>query len=199
MTNLVIEALVRLDDDLSTIGASWALVGGLAVSAHAEPRFTRDVDVCIVAGDDESAEGVARALGRLGYAVGGVVEHERLERLATVRLSSPVPGGVVVDLLFASSGVEAEIVASAERLEVIPGLVVPLARAGSLVVLKLLARDDVLRPQDAQDLRSLRPVLTPADVAEARILAGLVASRGSDRGRDLPALLEDYLGEAFAT
>jgi hypothetical protein len=32
------------------------------------------------------------------------------------------PGGVVVDLLFASSGIEAEVAIRAERLDVLPGL-----------------------------------------------------------------------------
>ncbi len=46
------EAFVRLQGDLKAIGASWALVGGLAVSARAEPRTTRDIDVAVAVGDD---------------------------------------------------------------------------------------------------------------------------------------------------
>jgi hypothetical protein len=40
---------------------------------------------------------------------------------------------MIVDLLFASSGVEAEVVGAAENLEVLPGLWVPVARAGHLL------------------------------------------------------------------
>jgi hypothetical protein len=33
--------------DLDGLDVGWALVGGLAVSARAEPRTTRDVDVAV--------------------------------------------------------------------------------------------------------------------------------------------------------
>lgn len=78
--------------------------------------------------------------------------------------------------------------------EPVPGLVVPVARAAHLVVLKLLARDEH-RPQDAMDLRALRSVLAADDAAEIRHLAALVTSRGSHRERDLPALAEEYLSQ----
>jgi len=32
---------------LNDIGVGYALIGGLAVSARAEPRFTRDVDLVV--------------------------------------------------------------------------------------------------------------------------------------------------------
>lgn len=193
MSNLVVESLRRLVHDLELLKAQWALIGGFAVSARAEPRFTRDVDVCVLVADDAAAEGIVLSLGHLGYTVVTLIEHERLGRLATVRLSSPAVGGVLVDLLFASSGVEPEIVDAAEDLEILPGLVVPVARASHLVVLKLLARDDETRPQDRADLLALRPVLTSADEVEVRWLVALVSDRGFARGRDLKALAEDYL------
>jgi len=40
-------ALRRIAVDLDARGRHWALVGGLAVSARAEPRTTRDVDVVV--------------------------------------------------------------------------------------------------------------------------------------------------------
>lgn len=64
------------------------------------------------------------------------MQQEATGRLATARLVAPDgPDGVMVDLLLASSGVEPEIVAAAERLEILPGLVVPVATAGHLVQL----------------------------------------------------------------
>src|SRR5262249_57193065 len=64
---------------------------------------------------------------------------------------------VMVDVLFATAGIEPEIVAAAEVLEVLPGILMPVATAGHLVVLKLLARDDENRPQDATDLPGAAP------------------------------------------
>lgn len=195
MSTDLLASLTRLAQDLRQAEAQWALIGGFAVSARAEPRFTRDVDVCVWVEDDAGAERTTYALRALGYRVEALVEHRYLDRLATVRLESPIPGGVLVDLLFASSGIEAEIVAAAEAVELVPGLVVPVSRAAHLVVLKLLARD-AHRPQDAMDLRALRSVLAPGDADEVRRLAALVTSRGFHRDRDLIALAEEYLTQS---
>lgn len=193
MTNLVLESLRRLVQDLGAIEARWALIGGFAVSARAEPRFTRDVDVSVLADGDEEAEQVVAALGRLGYTIIAIVEQEETGRLATVRLASPLPGGVLVDLLFGSSGIEPELIAEAEALELVPDLVVPVAPSPHLVVLKLLARDDAVRPQDAADLVALRATLSAADEADVRRLAALVVERGFHRNRDLVGLAAVYL------
>lgn len=121
MSTDLLASLTRLAQDLRQAQAQWALIGGFAVSARAEPRFTRDVDVCVWVEDDAGAERTTYALRALGYRVEALVEHRYLDRLATVRLESPIPGGVLVDLLFASSGIEAEIVAAAEAVELVPG------------------------------------------------------------------------------
>jgi hypothetical protein len=43
--NVLEAALRRVSADLTRPDVQWALIGGFAVSARAEPRFTRDVDV----------------------------------------------------------------------------------------------------------------------------------------------------------
>jgi predicted nucleotidyltransferase len=167
-------------------GHPWALVGGLAVSARTEPRFTRDVDLAVAVSDDAEAEALVHSLLGSGYRVLAMVEQQAQRRLATVRLQLPgeTAGGVVVDLLFASSGIEAEVVASAEPLEILPSLTVPVARTGHLITLKLLSRDE-RRPQDAADLQSLVATADATETARAREAARLIVARGFDRGRDL--------------
>jgi hypothetical protein len=49
-------ALRRAAEDLDRSGRPWALVGGFAVSARAEPRFTRDVDIAVMVDGDRAAE-----------------------------------------------------------------------------------------------------------------------------------------------
>lgn len=49
-------ALRRVAGELDARGRRWGLVGGLAVSARAEPRITRDVDVVVDVRDDADAE-----------------------------------------------------------------------------------------------------------------------------------------------
>jgi hypothetical protein len=172
----------------------WALVGGLAVSARAEPRFTRDVDLAVATADDREAEALVRRLMISGYRVLATLEQEAAGRLATVRLAAPGQdaSAVVVDLLFASSGVEAELTRDAEVLEVLPGLRVPVARCGHLLALKILSVSPG-RPQDLIDILSLLREATPADVEQARETAALIVTRGYDRGRDVVGELEKHL------
>ncbi|MCA1671420.1 MAG: nucleotidyl transferase AbiEii/AbiGii toxin family protein [Actinobacteria bacterium] len=190
--NSVEAALRQVTADLDRRRLGWALVGGFAVSARAEPRFTRDVDVAVAVIDDRAAEQNVHDLVAGGYRLLASVEQDAVGRLATVRLS-PVAGDVVVDVLFASSGIEPEIVRSAEAIEILPGLVVPVARTGHLIALKLLARDDESRPQDLADLRSLHEVATSEDVDLARSAIHLITERGYHRNRDLAAALTALL------
>lgn len=67
-----------------------------------------------------------------------VLEQDYVKRLSGVRLERR-GSDVVVDLLFASSGIENEVVASADLLEVLPGLTVPVATTAHLIALKVLA------------------------------------------------------------
>lgn len=186
-TTRLIDALRSACETLDELGVDFALVGGLAVSARAEPRLTRDVDLAISTDDDDAAEKLVRNLRARGYRVIQTVEQARVSRLATVRLQPPGPNGLLVDLLFASCGIEAEIVEGAERLEIIPGLEVPVARAAHLVAMKLLARDDRHRPQDADDLRALLPTLRAADKRLVVRAVALIERRGFARARDLRA------------
>jgi hypothetical protein len=44
---LLHEVLLRTVSDLEDLGFQAALLGGLAVSAWTDPRFTRDVDLAV--------------------------------------------------------------------------------------------------------------------------------------------------------
>lgn len=178
--------LRRIHIDLTELGVAYALVGGLAVSARTEPRFTRDVDLVIAVVGDAEAEALIHKLQARGYGIGTVIEQDATGRLATVRLTGRDPSyAPVVDLLFASSGIEPEIALAAEPLELLKGLVMPVARPGHLIALKVLSRDDLDRPQDLLDLRALIRVASLEDLALARHALELIAARGFHRGRHL--------------
>jgi hypothetical protein len=180
--------------DLDTLGAHWAVIGGLAVASRATPRFTADVDFAISVADDSEAESLVHRMQIRGYAVGMMLEQDYVDRLSTVRLTRPVAGSsqVFIDLLFASSGIEDQIVAGADRLEIWPEIVVPIAKTGHLVALKLLSQDE-RRLQDQLDLQSLLAVAKPADLADAREAISLIAKRGFNRERDLARDLDDLV------
>lgn len=169
---------------LSSAGVRFALVGGLAVSVRTEPRFTRDIDLAVAVADDDEAESLVLTLSSR-YRILSTVEHEALDRLATVRLgASGSAGEAVVDLLFASSAIEAEVVAAATDLEVFPGVSLPVARTGHLAALKLLSRSDD-RPHDDIDLRALLAAASPDEIDLASEAIRLILDRGANRERDL--------------
>ncbi len=180
---------------LGTFGSEWALVGGLAVSARSEPRFTRDVDLAVAVATDREAEALIRELQQSGYQILKVLEQEVTGRLATIRLQPPgaEEQGVILDLLFASSGIEPEIVRSATPIEAFPDLEIPVATVGHLLAAKILARDDDRRPQDAIDIRALLQAATENDLADAKKALTLIVERGYHRQRDLLAELKKAL------
>ena len=59
--NGLTRALEGIATRLQAAQRRWALVGGFAVSARAEPRTTRDIDVAVAVTDDSDAE---QELGR---------------------------------------------------------------------------------------------------------------------------------------
>ena len=68
-------------------------------------------------------------------------------------------------------------------MEIAAGIALPIATTGHLIALKLLARDDRLRPQDFDDLMALLKEASSQDVAQARKALQLVIERGYNRGR----------------
>jgi hypothetical protein len=115
--------LRRIIQDLRDLHRQFALVGGLAVSARTEPRLTRDADLAVRVADDQDAEALVRDLQTGGWRVVAAMEQNVAERLAAVRLvlAGEDEHGGVVDLLFASSGIESEVVAAADLIEAVPG------------------------------------------------------------------------------
>jgi len=170
---------------MKAMGLSWCVVGGLAVSARAEPRFTQDVDLAVIVQNDQDAAFVIHTLRSHGYVPFMILEHETQDRLATVRLQRENGRWrEIVDLIFASTGIEREICTAARELELMPGLRVPVAQAGHLLAMKLLSRDQN-RPQDDMDLRSLLEVADADDLASARGAVLLIEARGYARGKNL--------------
>lgn len=188
-------ALRQIHSELTESHVSFALIGGLAVSARTEPRFTRDADLAVAVASDAEAEALIHTLRAHGYGIEAIVEQDAVGRLATVRLTrSGQPQAPVVDLLFASSGIEREVVTEAEAIELLPNLTIGVARTGHLIALKVLSRDDVTRPQDLIDLRALLRVASSAELARARESLALIAARGYHRGRDLSGEMERLVG-----
>lgn len=147
--------------------------------------------------NDAEAEALIFGLSA-NYRVLVCLEHEGHGRFSTVRLLPPGQDeeGIIVDLLFASSGIEPELVDAATPLEIIEGLQVPVATAGYLLAMKLLAMDDTRRPQDRQDIMALLEHLEFGELVHVRELIGLIHQRGFNRDKDLVLRFDTLLAAA---
>jgi hypothetical protein len=183
-------AVLSVADELERLAKRFALVGGLAVSARAEIRFTRDVDFAVDVADDREAEALVLNLGSSGYRPVASVEHDVRKRLATVRLLSPM--GVKVDLLFASSGIEPEIVERASPLPLFDRPGVPVAAAEELLSAKILSMTE-RRLQDRIDAQQLMAYNPDLDMTRVRDNLRLIKERGFDRDEDLDAKLASLI------
>ncbi|MCB9585785.1 MAG: nucleotidyl transferase AbiEii/AbiGii toxin family protein [Polyangiaceae bacterium] len=182
-------ALAHAAATLQGLGVRFALVGGLAISVRSEVRFTRDVDLAVAVANDVEAEDVIYRLRAAGYSPVTTVEHERHQRLATARLRSP--SGLVVDLIFASCGIEAEVVNAASMFDY-PGVgAIPVAESEELLAMKVLSMTDQ-RLQDRIDARNLL-LCNEVDLARVRQRLREIEQRGYDRDQDLSEKLETVL------
>jgi len=190
----LIAALGRALADLDALGSRVALVGGLAIAVRVDPRFTRDVDLAVSVEDDNGAEAVVRGLLHRGYGLIATVEQDHTGRLATARLAMPSQGehGVVLDLLFATVGIEPEIVVAASVVDVLPGLALPVAQVGHLLAMKLLSRGEH-RPLDQADIDALLGVADEREFQRLREAVELIELRGCHRGLDLGAAARQLL------
>jgi nucleotidyltransferase AbiEii toxin of type IV toxin-antitoxin system len=186
------DALAHIAGQLRKLGKGFALVGGLAVSVRGEVRTTRDVDLAVAVQSDRELEALVADLRLAGYGALVAVEQEEQDRLATVRLNSPL--GFKVDLLAASCGIEAEVVANATPVEFEGAGSIPVAAAEDLLAMKLLS-PRVGRARDLDDARSLVETNPGLDLRLVRARLELITSRGFARRQDLTAKLETLLAE----
>ena len=181
------DLLAQMSGLLDAANRRYALVGGLAVSVRGEVRFTRDVALAVAVQDDPDAEAVIFGLRNSGFMPVAGVEQEATGRIATVRLRAG--GSPVVDLMFASSGIESQIVAAATLVSMPQGPV-PVASLEHLIALKILSVT-AERPQDEIDLRGL--LARPADLQIVRHALDEIAAAGCAREQDLRAKLLDVV------
>lgn len=182
----VTEAAACAAADLDELGARFALIGGLAVSAWGEPRYTRDVDLAVAVERDEEAEQLVHQLSKRGWELVVAIEQKKTGRLATARMRRTEDRKVMIDLLFASAGIEQEIASNA-----VPIDGVSTARIGHLLALKTLSESEK-RLQDRIDIQELAKVATLEDWETADAMVRLIKQRGFHRGRALVTRLRRF-------
>lgn len=177
-------AVRRVAEVLEAQRTSFALIGGLAVSARAAPRFTGDADFAVAVSSEADAEALVFVMQEAGFQPFKVMEDKRDGRLATVRFNSTQRR--VVDLLFRFTGIEAEIARGASQALVIGGFLTRVASVGHLLAMKIQAG----RPKDLVDLESLLAVASKKDRQLALRAVKRIVALGNDEGRDLVDELE---------
>ena len=126
----------------------YLVVGGYAVSFHARPRATRDLDILIKA-DPENGRAAFAALGEFGAPLEDLSAQDLIEPGSFYRMGTPP---VMVDILPRISGVDFE-EAWQRRVSVIVDdtLTAPFISREDLLAAKIAAG----RPQDLADAAAL--------------------------------------------
>jgi hypothetical protein len=155
-----LSALRSLAAALEELGIDGALIGGVAVSLLAEPRFTRDLDAVIMY-DTEVTASLMEALAHhdLIPLFDDAEQFARESRVIPLRHKLT---GIVVDVMLGCMPFESEVVARAKPSGE-PGVPMSLATPEDLVILKAIAS----RPKDLEDIRNI--ALTYPDMDRARI------------------------------
>ncbi len=125
------------------------MVGGYAVSFHAQPRATKDLDILIKA-DVKNAEAVYAALAEFGASLDELTPDDFIEKGKFYRMGHPP---LMIDILPEISGVDFD--ATWERrveAEIDKGLKIPFIDRDSLIAAKLASG----RPEDLADVAALR-------------------------------------------
>ena len=189
MSSLTV-AVKDLVKDLTDLKIKFAFVGALAIGARGRTRQTIDADIAISLAPGELPQKLIDQLVIMGYGINNLYESKSTIGLARLFSKSPENSLVELDFLFALSGIEKEVVDTAEIFEIWPGLFAPIASVPALLAMKARCQELPERIQDKADLvTQLIPLSSDKDVIEARKLIKLIEDRGFNDGRNL---LEEF-------
>jgi hypothetical protein len=156
------------------------IIGGIAVSLLGRPRFTRDVDVLVLLGEDRWEKSL-NAAAKLGF-VSRIKNPIAFARVSRVFLLSHKPSGVAVDVSLAGLPFEEESITRV-RWTKVGGLSLPLPTPEDLIIMKAVAH----RPQDIADIAALL-------VAEPKLNLRRIRKwlKEFSAALDMPEILNDF-------
>jgi hypothetical protein len=135
----------------NALNVKYLIVGGYAVSFHAQPRLTKDIDL-LIQPDADNAKAVFAALARFGAPLEGLAPEDFSERGKFFRMGREP---VAVDILPEIDGVDFDR-AWEKRVDGVvdaaSGLTAHFISSADLIASKLAAG----RPQDMADVAALR-------------------------------------------
>ncbi len=135
----------------NALNVKYLIVGGYAVSLHAQPRATKDIDL-LIQPDPDNGKAVYAALEKFGAPLTGLTAADFVKRGEFFRMGR---APVMVDILPEIAGVDFDR-AWQNRVESVidpqSGLTAPFISSEDLIAAKLAAG----RPQDIADAAALR-------------------------------------------
>ena len=137
--------LLRLFNDA---GVKYLIVGGMAFIFHAEPRYTKDLDLWI-SPDPDNAAVVYSALRRFGAPLANITPQDFANPDLFYQMGRPPAR---VDILMSIPGLDFELAWSRRVEGSVDDLKMPFVSRDDLISSKLAAG----RPQDLQDARTLQ-------------------------------------------
>lgn len=188
--NAVWSAAREVVDWLDERGTPSCLIGGLAVLRWGEPRFTRDVDLTVLAPFGEEAAVIDSCLAKFDARIPDAREFASTRRILLLKASNGVP----VDIALGAIDFEIESLERATPYEFESGVTVRTCSAEDLIVHKSVAA----RPQDLVDIKGVvNRQVERLDVTLVRHWLKIFGELKEDP--DIARPFEDFLRGALAT
>lgn len=197
--NELFSAISKVADWCNSSDLSYALIGGLAVSFRTIERATRDIDLAVLTKEDQEAEALVRSMQNIGFKAVELAQIRGSTQISNVRMLSAEFPGIYLDLLIGMTGIEAEIVAGATKIEVSSGIVLPVATIPALIAMKVLSSAHKGRRRDIFDLENLILEASNEELKQAEGLVSLIVKRGRNQGEDLNSRLSQLIVELRPT
>lgn len=132
---------------LTGLRLPYAIIGGTAVQIWGEPRFTKDLDLTVLAPIESFSETVEQLLARLQPRIEDALEFAQRNRVLLVQTSTGYP----VDVSFGLPGYEDEVIGRSVEVELFPGKGVRFCSPEDLIIHKTIAG----RVQDVIDVQHI--------------------------------------------
>ncbi len=145
--NIIDPVVWEIHQVLTQLKLPYAIIGGIAVQYWGEPRFTKDVDLTVLAPLESFPKTVELLLMQLSPRIDDAFEFALRHRVLLVQTSSGYP----VDISFGLPGYEEEVIRRAIDHKLSPRKSVKLCSAEDLIIHKAIAG----RVQDILDIQGV--------------------------------------------
>ena len=145
--NTVLGAALEVQQRLSAKGEHFCFIGGIALQRWGEARFTRDVDVTVLAPFGDESVAAERLLSVFRPRMADARDFAIRNRVLLLESS----GGIALDVAFGAIPFEERCVARASDWALALGSILHTCSAEDLIVLKAFAS----RPRDWLDIESV--------------------------------------------